>query len=147
MGLFSTKDFKKGDLIGHYFGALYLSHRGGFHQFHTFTFASNSTPTFFGYPERAIEYKAQPFYRFSHVTVYLVGSKNCPTSYINEVRQDTIFDTSNPDVLQTLINHAPDFQTNPLSAINSYFEKKFDPTYDVAEGCWGNLDQAMLLHL
>ena len=104
---------------------------------------SDSTPTFFGYPERAIEYKAQPFYRFSHVTVYLVGSKNCPTSYINEVRHDTVFDTSNPDVLHTLIKHAPDFQTNPLSAINSYFEEQFDPTYNVTEGCRGNLDQAV----
>ena len=42
LGLFATKDLKKENLIGHYFGALYLCHRGGFHQFHTFTFASNT---------------------------------------------------------------------------------------------------------
>ena len=39
--------------------------------------------------------------------------------------------------------HAPDFATNPLSAINCCFEGKFDPTYDVAEDCWANLDQAV----
>ena len=42
LSLFATKDFKKGDLFGHYFGALYLCHRGGFQQFHAFTFASNT---------------------------------------------------------------------------------------------------------
>ena len=42
LGLFAAKDFKKGELIGHYFGALYLCHKGGFNQFHTFTFACNT---------------------------------------------------------------------------------------------------------
>ena len=39
--------------------------------------------------------------------------------------------------------HAQDFATNPLSAINCFFKEKFDPTYDVAEACWENLDQAV----
>ena len=67
--------------------------------------------------------------------MFLVGSKNCPCTYINEVWQDTIFDTTNPDMLATLIKHAPDYASNPLSAINCIFEEKFDPTYHVSEGC------------
>ena len=93
-------------------------------------------------PEIAIGYKAQPFYRFSGANIFFVGSKNCPCTYINEVRQDTIFDTSNPDMLATLVKWVPDFGSNPLSAINCIFEEKFHPGYKMAEGCWGTLDQA-----
>ena len=62
-------------------------------------FCSDSNPSFFGFLERAIEYKVQPFLRFSGVTVYLIGFKNCPSTYIHEVCQDTTFDTNNPEVL------------------------------------------------
>ena len=75
--------------------------------------------------------------------MYLVGSKNCPCTSINEVRQDTIFDTTNPDMLATLIKHLPDYANNLLSAINCLFEEKFDPTYNVSEGCWGKFDQCL----
>ena len=30
LGLFAAKDFKKGGVIGAYFGALFLGHKGGF---------------------------------------------------------------------------------------------------------------------
>ena len=33
LGLFAARDFMKGEVIGHYFGALYLCHKSGFHQF------------------------------------------------------------------------------------------------------------------
>ena len=78
--------------------------------------------------------------------MFLVGSKNCPCTYINEVRQDTTFDTTNPDMLATLIKHAPDYATNPLSAINCIFEEKFDPSYNVSEGCWGKFDQCLMYY-
>ena len=97
-------------------------------------------------PERAIEYSAQPFYRFCGLKIFLVGSKNCPCTDINEVRQDTIFDTTNPDMLSTLVKWAPDLASNPLYAINCIFEEKFDPTYNVAEGCLGTFDQALMYY-
>ena len=75
--------------------------------------------------------------------MFLVGSKNCPCTYINEVRQDTIFDTSNPDMRATLIKHAPDYASNPLTAINCIFKEKFDSTYNVSEGCKGTFDQCL----
>ena len=53
------------------------------------------------------------------------------------------FDTSNPDMLATLIKHAPDYASNPLSAINCISEEKFDPTYNVSEGRWGIFDQCL----
>ena len=46
-------------------------------------------------------------------------------------------------MLSTLIKWVPDFASNPLSAINCIFEENFDPTYNVAEGCWGTFDQAL----
>ena len=67
---------------------------------------------------------------------------NCPGTYINEVRQDTVFDTSNPEMLSCLVKWAPDFAANPISAINCVFEEKFDPTYNLAEGCWDTFDNA-----
>ena len=45
--------------------------------------------------------------------------------------------------MHSVMKYAPDFATNPLSAINCIFEEKFDPGYNVAEGCWGTLDQAV----
>ena len=46
-------------------------------------------------------------------------------------------------MLSTLFKWAPDFASNPLSAINCTFEENFDPTYNVAEGCCGTFDQAL----
>ena len=46
-------------------------------------------------------------------------------------------------MLATLIKHAPDYTTNLLSAINCIFEQKFDPSYNVSEGCWGKFDQCL----
>ena len=46
-------------------------------------------------------------------------------------------------MLSTLVKWAPDFASNPLSAINCIFEEKFDATYNVAEGCWGTFDQSL----
>ena len=46
-------------------------------------------------------------------------------------------------MLATLVKWAPDFGSNPLSAINCIFKEKFDPGYNMAEGCWGTLDQAV----
>ena len=37
----------------------------------------------------------------------------------------------------------PDFASNPLSAINCIFEGKFDAGYNMAEGCWDTLDEAV----
>ena len=74
----------------------------------------------------------QPFFSFSGVSVYVVESMNCPCMYINEVRQDTVFDTSNPDMLSCLVKWAPDFAANPLSAINCIFEEKLNPYYNLA---------------
>ena len=56
-------------------------------------------PTFFGFEERAILYKAQPFEQFSGITVYLVGSQNSSMTYINEVREDMT-----PPILSALNN-------------------------------------------
>ena len=49
-------------------------------------------------------------------------------------------------MLATLIKHAPDYASNPLSAINCTFEEKFDPTYNVSEGCWGTFDQSLIYY-
>ena len=46
-------------------------------------------------------------------------------------------------MLATLIKHAPDYATNPLSAINCIFEENFDPSYNVSERCWGKFDQCL----
>ena len=75
--------------------------------------------------------------------MYVVGSMKCPCTFINEVRQNTVFDTSNAEVLSTLVKWAPDFSSNPLSAINCIFEEKFYPAYNMAEGCWDTLDNAV----
>ena len=63
---------------------------------------SGETPSFFGFPERAIVYKAQPLERFAGLSLYLVGSKNCPSTYINEVREETVFDSTNSDFFEIL---------------------------------------------
>ena len=49
-------------------------------------------------------------------------------------------------MLSTLVKWAPDFASNPLSAINCIFEEKFGPTYDVAEGCCRTFDQALIYY-
>ena len=54
-----------------------------------------------------------------HTPFYFGGKR-----YINEVRLDTTFDTSNPDMLATLVKWAPDFGSNPFSSINCIFEEE-----------------------
>ena len=47
--------------------------------------------TFFGLPERVFKPSIQPFTKWGFQW-YFVGSENCPGTYINEMRGDTILD-------------------------------------------------------
>ena len=108
---------------------------------------SGETPSFFGFPERAIVYKAQPLERFAGLSLYLVGSKNCPSTYINEVREETVFDSTNSDFIEMLASQSPNFRENPLSASNCYFEEKYDPNYCVTDCTWTSFEDFFAYHL
>ena len=76
----------------------------------------------------------------------MVGSKNCPTTYINEVRQDTVFDSTNSDFIELLSLQSPNFKEQPLSAINCYFEEKYDPNYCLTDCTWTSFDEFLAYH-
>ena len=103
-------------------------------------------PTFFGFEERAILYKAQPLEQFSGITLYLVGSQNCSMTYINEVREDTVFDSTNTEFIEELFIRCPTYREDPLSAINCIFEEKFDPNYSFSTGTWTSYDDFHQYH-
>ena len=47
-------------------------------------------------------------------------------TYINEVREDTVFDSTNTEFIEQLFLRCPTSKEDPLSAINCMFEEKFD---------------------
>ena len=146
MGAFATKEYQKGDLIGEYTGALYLAKDGmQLLQFDSLK-KYKSTKYFFGFPERAILFKAQPLQRFAGLTLYLVGSKNCPMTYINEVREETVFDSTNSDFIELLSLQSPNFREDPLSAINCFFEETFDPNFSITTNTWTSFDDFFEYH-
>ena len=46
-----------------------------------------------------------------------------------------------------LASQSPNFRENPLSAINCYFEEKYDPNYCLTDCTWTSFEDLFAYHL
>ena len=75
---------------GNYYmlGQQFLTDYGGFVYLQRL---GEENSNFFGLEERLFKVSMQPFEKWGFL-LYIVGSKNCPGTYINEFREDTVLD-------------------------------------------------------
>ena len=67
-------------------------------------------------------------------------------TYINEVRKDTVFDSTNAEFIEQLFLRCPTYKEDLLSAINCIFKEKFDPNYSFSTGTWTSFDDFYQYH-
>ena len=67
-------------------------------------------------------------------------------TYINFVRDDTVFDSTNTEFIEAMFLRCPTYKENPLSALNCIFEEKFDPNDPFLSGTWSSFDDFYEYH-
>ena len=98
--------------FGKYFGVL------------AFVLDSDKKFNFFGHQNRAILLKAQPFLstELGPARIYIVGSLNCALTYMNTVKEDTVWKPACPQV-SMFMKASKDYLADPKSVLNVVFEE------------------------
>ena len=112
-GLYAGKSFKEGHVLGKYWGCLALVLDSEVDKFN-----------WFGYENRALLLKAQPFLHteLGPARLYVVGSLNCAMTYMNTVEDNTTcknvrIQTSSGTVIRSILK--------TQNALSTVFSKKW----------------------
>ena len=118
-GLYAGKSFKEGHVLGKYWGCLALVLDSEVDKFN-----------WFGYENRALLLKAQPFLHteLGPARLYVVGSLNCAMTYMNTVEDNTTWQ----ECAQTNFfrNRNKEYIEDPKCTLNCIFEEVASPHYN-----------------